>query len=428
MNRITMGDTAQGATITVSGMDLLTELNDRIVGTLALYTESADLTPTAVVHYDDGTTTYTEETEFVDEVGGGDTSQDLTTYNEIPITDATGDRIFVCHSEPFDILRFYLRNAAEAVNLTQAELNYGYSTGAGDDWTTDSAELEPVYDNTISDGVPYAVGGEWIDVFWQRPAGWGSASFDAVNTGYWVIIDPSAQLINSTSGWAFQLAGTNVRTRTPIALDLAPILAYAPGTWPTTWDDSVDGATVYNSTTNGSYIAWHGETVLGALVKIARNTGERFRIGTGRRLEWLRKVETRSNVVLSQLGATGIYGYATTGEIQSITETTDTPNREFRTRIYPYGAGNGLARITLQNVMTSDIPSGYSTGNVSGLGYYLQRDAAVTAYGVVDREVQFKEIHGSETADFNSTQIISALLYAAHSWLERNSYEHTFYD
>lgn len=77
------------------------------------------------------------------------------------------------------------------------------------------------------------------------------------------------------------------------------------------------------------------------------------------------------------------------------------------TRVYPYGAGDGDARTTLDGA-TWTPPSGYSISTGTN---YIKRDAGETSYGQIERYLQFKDIVNPDT-----------LAEAAYNWLRVMSY------
>lgn len=89
---------------------------------------------------------------------------------------------------------------------------------------------------------------------------------------------------------------------------------------------------------------------------------------------------------------------------------------ELATRIYPYGAGNAGARVTLAEC-TLAMPSGYT---LSVANNYIVNTAAETAYGRIDARVEFKDIGATDGTGVRDTNISNALGRAALTWLRQH--------
>lgn len=91
-------------------------------------------------------------------------------------------------------------------------------------------------------------------------------------------------------------------------------------------------------------------------------------------------------------------------------------------RIFVYGAGDNVdAALTLELSNRSSpytIQSRVKNGRTE---YYLQHGASVTAYGVIEKYVQFKEISPLGTSDTDKQRAANALYDAAAAWLDRNA-------
>jgi hypothetical protein len=120
------------------------------------------------------------------------------------------------------------------------------------------------------------------------------------------------------------------------------LLTYATG-----W--SMDAVNGYATLLGEVLLTLADETVLAALVKIAEMTGESFRLGAGRKIVWLRDLTAAAvsaNVRLINAG----HGpdLAANDDVAIITElAVETNTHDLFTYIYPRGAGDGDARLTL---------------------------------------------------------------------------------
>jgi len=89
---------------------------------------------------------------------------------------------------------------------------------------------------------------------------------------------------------------------------------------------------------------------------------------------------------------------------------------EIATRIYPDGAGNAGARITLAEA-TLAMPTGYVIDTAEN---YIKYTAAETAYGRIDARVAFKDIAPTDGTGVRDTNTANALARAALTWLKQH--------
>lgn len=124
-------------------------------------------------------------------------------------------------------------------------------------------------------------------------------------------------------------------------------------------------------TTVGSYRKqFAGETGLAALIKVASDLGEHFRPATNGDLEviWLRTDTATAPVRLVASGGPLLHENPDVAIIEQVES--DHNGEMMANRIYPYGAGNGAARLTLEYA-TNTMPSGYTMSTASN---YIQKD------------------------------------------------------
>jgi len=193
----------------------------------------------------------------------------------------------------------------------------------------------------------------------------------------------------------------------PSTADITEIMALAPSGW------TLDTADWYASTVNGALLQFTDETILAALIKLAEQTGEAFRLGTGREVEWLRTDTPASGVRLvgpvgdpALVAAESDQAVIGAGGLQRIEDTF-----EEVTRLYPYGAGNGPARLTLADA-TDSAPSGYTLNTSEN---YLERTGASPA---IYRSEQFPDIRPVSNTGDARAEAANRLLATAHAWLE----------
>ena len=198
----------------------------------------------------------------------------------------------------------------------------------------------------------------------------------------------------------------------PVSTGLADIMAFAPAGW------SLDTVNGYATTGNSVYGSFFGESVLGAISTLARNTCEFFRLGAGRKVVWLR----------DNINTSGLRGYqsldpdAQNNEDAVLITSLREQQKTFQlvTRVYPFGAGNGDDRLTLE-ASTESAPAGYTFSSDSK-GYYIERDAAVTAYGTIERQIAFDDIAAVSNSDNDVESAANQLFNTALYWLQIQSF------
>ena len=193
------------------------------------------------------------------------------------------------------------------------------------------------------------------------------------------------------------------------------IMVLAPGGW---------------SITNGStlqdvYIKYDGQTVLNSLITIGEGIGEHWRLGTGRNIVWLNTInEFVSSGVRAMKtipdGNAGL-GVEEVALIKSLEEIEESIG--IVTRVYPRGAGNGDA-VTRLASLTDSPPAGYTVNIAQG---YIEDDSAVIAYGVIEREVDFKNLSPISNSAADKELAAGMLLKAGIEFLRRFSEPQRFY-
>lgn len=164
----------------------------------------------------------------------------------------------------------------------------------------------------------------------------------------------------------------------------ADIIALAPTGW------ALDTTNGYSSTATSVLHTYNGESVLQAFVRLAELTGERWRVGSGRSIVWLRTDAPDSGILLTNANPTGGSNPGV-GYITSLRATNDAA--DIISRVYPHGNDPGTGRITLAGA-TWTPPSGYT---LDAANNYLRRDTTETTYGRIDRWMVWDDIGDADT-------------------------------
>lgn len=195
-------------------------------------------------------------------------------------------------------------------------------------------------------------------------------------------------------------------------IGLTNISAFFPPRW------SYDTLNGYNSTEQNIYALFAGETCLNALVKIAERVGENFRIGSNRKIVWLRNDQPASGIRAIQ--TTNIDPIRVEENIQaclirSLTEVKD--SYDLFTRIYPFGTGNGRDRLDLF-FSTLTLPVEYTIDRVLN---YIENNAAVANpdLGVIEKYASFKDIGPISNSEVDLENASNYLAFAAFEDLRR---------
>ena len=145
-----------------------------------------------------------------------------------------------------------------------------------------------------------------------------------------------------------------------------------------------------SATNNYVYARFAGESVLAALVGVAQKTQTHF-YRSGPRALTFASAFTSSGVRAIQASGDLV---TETAAIVDLSEQIDT--FDLLTRIVPLGAGNGEARLTLA-ASSRTAPSGYTVNKPLN---YLQHNASVTTFGVIDAPwIEFKDVRPISNTD-----------------------------
>ena len=196
------------------------------------------------------------------------------------------------------------------------------------------------------------------------------------------------------------------------AAALANVIAFAPTGW------TLDTTNGYATLGNAVYGSFAGETVLAALRKMSEQRGEHFRLSTGRSIAWIRTDQTDSGIRAIQPVGDGkaIENNDDVCIIDNLTESQD--SYELITRVYPFGAGQGRARLTLEK--TTRTPNAGYVLNLDSKGYYIESVTARATYGQIEKFVSFKEIKPVTNTEADLESAANALFDAAFQYLSRH--------
>lgn len=417
----TVTATAGGLHLVVAGSDLLAELRYRSVRDLEIYDEVL-AQPTKVWLALGDPIVWTDETTLYDDDPATGVTIDLTS------SDA---QIYIGYSEPFTVLYSFQGTGG---NTVASYIYYRYAATFFD-WDDARSDL-PIASNTwaVNDVLfPVLVAPNYPPVdgtntlMFRAPADWNWSDVNGFGA-YWIRIDPSSNLD------AIPFREFAIGQRSAAATNVSRIMdAFAPGEWTTPgdeWSSDDDATTIFSDTAEPIYAVFAGELVLAALVKIARRSGESFRLGAGRKLHWLHSTGEASSFADSAVRAVRNTGNMRqmdnplTCLIVSLEEMRDT--NDLITRIYPYGAGNGKARVSLVNsTKTAEFATAGYTMDVAE--NYIESDAAAAAYGRIERVMSFKDIRATDDLTYDSATVCDQLALAALEVLKRQSTEQKFY-
>jgi len=379
----------------VSGPDIMGELAYRSVGDLVICEQAwvnlndADTSMVGwyrvdVVYSGDGSGSYDiDENISIPNAHDANASTYESIYLESEISGFPEHAawLYVGHDARFDRIKITLM-AGEVADNDQT-LQAQYYNGSG--WAT-----LVVTDGTDNSGT-FKQDGE---ITFTRPTDWTryTAAY-GLGDWFWVRMRVARTWPdNPSSTGYFQLAEVTAYADVPTTNGVNLIMAYAPSTWTRTG---------YPATVSAKYLEFHGESVLEALLTLAEQGGtsgttairEHFRLGTGRAISWLGTTLTASGVrcIASEdaIAAEGDTGLAV---IYTLMEQKD--SADIVTRIYPR---TGDA-ITL-SLSTRDAPTGYTHSLANN---YIQHTAGNTAYGQIERWMEFSEISMQQTDSYTT--------------------------
>ena len=203
-----------------------------------------------------------------------------------------------------------------------------------------------------------------------------------------------------------------------------------------------------NVTDTAVYAKFVHESVLTGLIGVANTTGEHFRLGTGRVVEWVNS--------FSSSGIHAVYGAPSPVAVEGRTEIAQIANIEWIqdsqdivNRVYLYGAGEGFYRLDLtaadewpdgtaigggsgpftQTVDGVSLRLARTTGDASSLysTNCLQDVTSDTTYGSNEMALAFKNIAPISNTAADVTAAANQLLRSGFEWLKTRSNPQDFY-
>ena len=368
----------------VSGDDLLRDLRRHQVGDLELYdVDGSYSTPNnAYYHYALG-----EIDDYMTDALDGNAG----THHRVAVDDK--GFIYVGHETRFTTILFVLGGITNNNAATLEGQYYSDVTG----WS----DVSNLADGTLNGG--NQTWNQTGDVTFDRPSDWAPTVHDEKEQ-YWVRIDPT-----STTD-SIDFSEIQIKAEVPSTTPIADIMAFAPAGWSV--EDEAAGANPEPS--NLPRLQFSGESVLTALQKLAEDSGEHFRLGSGKTLVWIQSTVASDIRAIGAHGADSVSldGNAAICLIESLRKSED--HYEVATRVYPYGAGRGIGRVTLANA--TDSKAGYTIDTANN---YIKVDTEAAGTRE-DRVMKFPEV-GTEYDDaLQSEQASNDLLTAAHEWLSRH--------
>lgn len=274
----------------------------------------------------------------------GDTSHDGIAALSAGTGADDREYLYIGYWTPFDRITFDFRlTNSTAATITAQYLQWTPNTDGFMGWATVS-----ITDGTASGGAPFATNGT---ISFAMPSDWGPI-IHGNRERYWIRIYTDTTLDH------FAMNDVTLRAWGQSTSDLSGLFTgYAPGAW------ALSGGG-YSGTANGTYFErLHGVTLFSVLHTIAERTGEHFRYEDADKVLWKRADVTDSGLVAATFGNPS---HLTSGvaRLVVLSVEVDADARDYITRLYCEGAGEGGAAITLAQA-TDSAPSGYaySTSN-----------------------------------------------------------------
>lgn len=292
-------------------------------------------------------------------------------------------------------------NLGGTVNATAATMSAQYYSA-----TTEWTGVAGWNDGTLAGGTA-TMGQDGIMSF-TRPTDWEAVVHDGVRA-LWLRLIPSTNLDQ------IDVVEVDLDTDHPSHTGVVEIMDYAPTGW------SIDTTNGHRLTDNGAYLTIKNENVLQALSKLAEATGEHFRVTTSKGLVWLQHDPTDNPTACAFTAQLASGSDRNSCIITEITKTIDPSDR--RSRVYPYGAGVGVAQLDLAKC-TRVAPTGYTLSTTDN---YLKHDATEAAIGQVEIPITWSHIGRPE--GMNQDEAAANQLFdAAKEALDQRINAKNYYD
>lgn len=223
---------------------------------------------------------------------------------------------------------------------------------------------------------------------------------------------------------------------------------YANAKTPSSWTlADAAGSTIGSGvavTDSEVYARFRDDSVLNALIRVAEVTGEHFRIGTGRQVQWIgRTSDFTASGVRAVMGGDGNAivdgGYIYLAQIASISHVEDVQG--LVNRVIIYGSGEGDSRLTIRGA--TEWPDGTAISGsphfrtIGGRNYYLVQSSSssavdgvfncledstsTTAYGVHEQALQISNIAPVSNTAGDVENAANQLVRAAWEYLLENA-------
>lgn len=252
----------------------------------------------------------------------------------------------------------------------------------------------------FTDGTAIAGQGPWKqdgDIEFDPPDDWVRYNQDYGGNWFWMRIRAKNNGPDNPRYLHADIAEISVYADFPTTNGVQMIMDFAPAGWTTNPSPVM--------TVTEKYLTFAGESVLNALITLTEEGGqegsepvkEHFRLGAGRTVDWIGTTEEST-------GLTAVSPPNTMDEsddivlISSLSRERDTS--EVVTRVYAW-SGDGIGLIGSSRTP----PTGYSRGFTvfeDDPQYYVQNDAAVATYGIIERWMEFSEISQQQTNTFTT--------------------------
>ena len=275
----------------------------------------------------------------------------------------------------------------------------GLTMAATDPITADVAARRVLRCRVMRNGVLADLGAGVVESLSTDPSG---RTLDVAGSDLLIeLARPSVHFLVLSDGAGGPMAAASV---------LGAIMASAPTGWTTTGTPSQAVA-----------LEFAGESVGDALLKVAELTGDHFRLGVGRQIVWLPKSMPPTYTASGIRAVAGGDPIALEGNpdvciIESLGIVAD--STEVITRIYPFGAGQAGARLTLQQT-TRTAPAGYTLVKAGDLSYLKYDAGEPTADDRIERHESFKDVAVAESnTSADQVTAANALFDAALEYLK----------
>jgi len=311
-------------------------------------------------------------------------------------------------------------------NVDPGTFKVQYSQGSSN-WGSGTLLSDATKANETDDpGQPGNWGASWWKVDgqmrWERSEDWAVDTVNGVSGKHWLRFQYSEDMSSDhPTEDDVDINEISIIQDIPTATALADWLAYTDAASETPisglgWSFEA----THTATENTVFLILRDVSAFEALTLIGEQTGENFRLGAGREIEWLQDDKVASGIRATNVPS-GIAARdnAAICLITQLQETED--SYEVGSRVYPKGGGRGVMRITLAQC-TDSAPAGYTLNKTAN---YLKKDsveeAAPTGYGRRIEMTKFwPTVVSPSWASSRDTNSSNALLKLAYEHLSRH--------